>query len=76
MLDLTPGMHDIPSLYPHLPAKQPEDIDGGLAGQVITTALDSPWRTCWEYVLTHELTDRERSAFWHGANLVFRAAQS
>lgn len=31
------------------------------------------WQTCWEYMLTHTLTPAEGSAFWHGANLAYRA---
>ena len=73
---LTAGMHDHPGIYPRLPAREPD-----AAGRAVYAAIPAlgeegdRWRTCWEFVLTHELTETEGSAFWHGANLAMRAGE-
>jgi hypothetical protein len=62
--DVVAGMHDHPGLYPTLPSREPDDFARDLLAHD-----QGEWRTCWEYVLTHRLSDAEGSAFWHGANL-------
>ena len=66
-------MHDNPSIYPHLPRKP---MDGEAAEFMLVPVRGTVWQTCWEYVLTHELTEREGSAFWHGATLAFEAMRA
>ena len=63
-------MHDNRSLWPHLPSKPLDPDDARL---MLEPVIGTEWQTCWEYVLTHQLTDREGSAFWHGALLASRA---
>lgn len=56
-------MHDNPSIYPQLPSKPMDE-------QILAlTPEDSEYRAAWEFVLSHELTEREGSAFWHGADI-------
>ena len=62
-------MHDDHRLYPILPSKP---LDPEAAAAMIDPVRGTVWQTCWEYVLTHELTEAEGSAFWHGASLVHR----
>lgn len=62
-------MHDDRRLYPLLPSKEMGPDDQWMLAPVQGTI----WQTCWEYVLTHDLTPAEGSAFWHGAGLVHRA---
>lgn len=69
MPDLTPGMHDNGTIYPTLPAKQP---DGEFANW-LDPGKQGIWQTCWEFVLTHRLTESEGAAFWTAANLVHEA---
>ena len=62
-------MHDHPGLFPHLPSK-PFHLDDDY---MLAPVMDTVWQTCWEFVLTHELTEAEGSAFWHGAHLAHEA---
>lgn len=65
-------MHDNPAIYPTLPPRTAGAADfEAMVGAVRGT----PWQTCWEYVLTHELTEAEGAAFWTGANLAMTAAR-
>ena len=63
------GLHDHPGLYPTLPGKECDPS----VFEAFTSGEDDPWRLCWEFVLTHQLTESEGSAFWHGANLAHKA---
>jgi hypothetical protein len=63
-------MHDLPSLWPQLPSKPIDPDDVRL---MLEPSRGSEWETCWEFVLSHQLTPSEGSAFWHGANLVYEA---
>lgn len=66
-------MHDNPAIYPTLPPRAPDrDSFEAMVGPVRGT----PWQTCWEYVMTHDLSESERAAFWTGANLAYQAAES
>lgn len=65
---MTKGLHDHPGIYPTLPGKE---CDPSVL-EAFTSGEDDTWRECWEFVLTHEMTEVERSAFWHGASLVRR----
>lgn len=69
MTEITPGMHDDPRMYPLLPGKMPDEH--GLA--LLHTVDDSVWQTCWEYKMTHVMSELEGSAFWHGANIAMKA---
>lgn len=60
------ALHDNPSIYPTLP---PREMGEGAREILDGMPSDDPWRKCWEYRLTHEMTEGEGSAFWHGANL-------
>ncbi len=62
-------MHDDRRLFPILPSKEMEPDDKFMLAPVMGTI----WQKPWEYILTHELTPAEGSAFWHGANLVYEA---
>ena len=62
-------MHDNPDLSPHLPSK-PFHLDDDY---MLAPVMGTIWQTCWEFVLTHEMTPEEGSAFWHGAHLVHEA---
>lgn len=62
-------MHDLPSIWPLLPGRKLEPGDMAM----IEPTRGTIWETCWEYVLTHEMTDTEGSAFWHGAGLMYQA---
>lgn len=66
-------MHDDPRLFPHLPARRLEPDEGM---SMLEPVRGTVWQTCWEYVLTHELTDTEGSAFWHGASLIHAAMET
>lgn len=57
-------MHDIASIFPQLKSKT---LTAESAKILDSYPIESPWRRCWEFVLTHEMTETERSAFWHGA---------
>lgn len=63
------GLHDHPGLYPTLPGMECDPS----VFEAFTTGDDDPFRQCWEFMLAHELTESEGSAFWHGANLVYAA---
>lgn len=63
------SLHDNPAIYPTLPGREMDDAARGLLDGMPS---DDPWRKCWEYRLSHDMTEREGSAFWHGANLVKR----
>jgi hypothetical protein len=66
-------VHDNQSIYPHLPSKP---MDGEAAEFMLNPVVGTVWQTCWEYVLTHHLSESEGSAFWHGANLAMKACQA
>ena len=66
-------MHDNPALYPHLPTRP---LDPTSVDLMLRPVEGTEWQTCWEYVLTHEMTHAELSAFWHGANLAHEAMKA
>lgn len=57
-------------IFPVLPPRQLDKNDTWIMDSVRGTE----WETCWEYVLTHQLTDTEGAAFWNGARLAMEAA--
>lgn len=61
------GMHDQPAIYPVLPSRQPDPESWAL---MVEPSEGTIWQTCWEYVLSHTLTEAEGAAFWTGANLI------
>lgn len=63
-------MHDNPGIYPTLPSRELGDDQAWMLESVRGTE----WQTCWEFVLTHRLTEAEGAAFWTGANLAMTAA--
>lgn len=65
------GLHDHPGIYPTLP---PRVMDPATFKALMAPNRGTEWETCWEYVLTHALTDAEGAAFWTGANLAYEAA--
>jgi len=63
--NLQPGMHDNPNIFPTLPSRETDaQIDD-------FSAEGGTFRKCWEYVLTHSLTEGEGAAFWTAANLMY-----
>lgn len=57
------GLHDDPRIYPTLPGK-------AINQKILDfTPPRSEYRNAWEYVLSHDLTDRESAAFWHGVSI-------
>lgn len=64
-------MHDHPGIYPTLPSREPDADMWALC--VETAEPEDPFKSCWEYLLTRELTEREGAAFWTAANLVHKA---
>lgn len=67
------AMHDHRGIHPRLPALPESEIDREWLARIPEIHEDGPWGTCWEFMLTHRLTDGEGSAFWHGATLVYEA---
>lgn len=63
-----PRMHDNHAIFPILPGKKPD-----AAERRIVESATAPWVECWEFVTTHQLTEREGAAFWTAANLVYEA---
>jgi hypothetical protein len=63
-------MHDHPGIYPTLPGREPDPESWRL---MVEPSRGTPFETCWEYVLTHQLTQAEGAAFWTAANLVHKA---
>ena len=63
-------MHDHPGIFPTLP---PRTVDPDLFDAMVGPNVGTPWQTCWEFVMTHRLTDAEGAAFWTGANLIFES---
>jgi hypothetical protein len=63
-------MHDNPQIFPTLPPRESDEHTEWM----LEANRGSEWQTCWEFVLTHELTDTERAAFWNGASLAMAAA--
>lgn len=62
-------MHDIPGIQ-KFPSKEPHEV---LVTLLVEPSRNTVWETCWEFVVSHEMTDMEQSAFWHGANLIHEA---
>lgn len=71
---MSAGLHDHPGIFPTLPSCKVDPEMWRLL--VEPNELGSPFRTCWEYVVTHELTSTERAAFWTAADLVFKSMRS
>lgn len=70
------ALHDNPDIWPTLPALPEAEIDREWLARIPEIHSDDPWATCWEYVLTHRLSDGEGAAFWTGANLVYEAMRA
>lgn len=68
---MTKGLHDHPGMYPILPGRE---VDQEQLDEFAPPG--SEFRAAWEFALSHELTEAERSAFWHGVNIQHRAGAS
>ena len=63
------GLHDDPSIYGPLPGKPMNE-------EVLKyTPEDGEYRIAWEYVLSHQMTTSELTAFWQGVSIQAKATR-